>query len=115
MGTIFLYASICLAATYSLWILFLAVMNLKRVHDIGVISKIALRLGYPILALGFVMDAAVNIAVASVLFLELPRELTVTARLTRHIEQRPTHWRGKLSMWIAINLLDAFDPNGIHR
>lgn len=61
------------------------------------------------------MDAAVNIAVASVLFLELPHELTVTARLTRHIEQRPTHWRGKLSMWIAVNLLDAFDPSGVHR
>lgn len=104
-----------LGSAYALWVFYLAVMALKRARDAGTLSPVALRLGWPVLLVGLAIDAAVNLTVASVLFLELPRELTVTARLTRHIEQRPAHWRGRLALWITSHLLDTFDPSGLHR
>lgn len=102
------------ASVYALWILYICVMGLQRARDSGKISRTALALGYPVLYVGLALDALVNVAVFSALMLELPRELTVTARLTRHIENGEG-WRQALALFVASNLLDAFDPRGIHR
>lgn len=102
------------ASVYLLWILYICVMGLQRARDDGSISRVALALGYPVLFVGLALDALVNVVVFSALMLEVPRELTVTARLTRHIEHGEG-WRQKASLWFASTLLDAFDPRGIHR
>jgi hypothetical protein len=47
-----------------------------------------------------------------VLLLEMPQELTVTARLKRHIKES-TDWRSGVASWF-IPLLDPFDPSGKH-
>ena len=104
--------SASLAAFYVLWILYLAVMNLKRVRDQGKLSKLALYLGTPVLFVGYVLDAILNIVVMTVILLELPEELTVSERLKRH-NKDSGGWRKAVALWFE-PLLDPFDPSGDH-
>lgn len=101
-----------LSSTYALWVFYLAVMCLKRAKDAGTISRLALYLAYPVLAIGLLIDLFVNIFVFSLILLELPEELTVTARLKRHGQRGG--WRGDFSRWFCESLLDTFDPSGDH-
>ena len=103
---------IAFGSFYLLWILYLAVMNLKRVKDAGLISPLALTLGYPVLFIGYLLDVLVNITVLTLVLLELPKELTVTARLKRH-NRTSTGWRKSVAVWFE-PLLDPFDPSGDH-
>lgn len=103
---------IALGSFYLLWILYLAVMNLKRIKDAGLISPLALALGYPVLFVGYLLDVLVNITVLTLVLLEFPKELTVTARLKRH-NRTSTGWRKSVAVWFE-PLLDPFDPSGDH-
>ncbi|SNT29145.1 hypothetical protein SAMN06265795_12254 [Noviherbaspirillum humi] len=103
----------CFAGAYLLWLFYLAVMSLQRARDAGTIPRPAYLLGLPILYLGLVIDFACNVMVASLLFLELPREWLVSARVSRHCRSG-VGWRGTLGCWICHSLLDAFDPSGRH-
>lgn len=102
-----------LAITYALWLLYVLVMGLYRAKLQKRLSRVALVLGFPVYAIGYLLDVFVQMTVASVLFLELPREGLVTGRLTRHIK-RGHGWRRDLARWICFHLLDPFDPNGTH-
>lgn len=97
--------------TYALWIFYLAVMNLKRAKDAGQLSKTAKVLGTPVLICGYLLDIFVNVFVMSVVLLEMPDELTVTARLKRH--KKSTGWRLHVVLWLE-PLLDPYDPSGDH-
>ena len=109
---IYLYAAaIGFGATYALWIFYLAVMNLKRARDAGLLNKTALTLGYPVLIVGYLLDAFVNVFVMSLLFVEILEELTVTSRLKRHIKTSDG-WRLRLASWF-IPILNPFDANHI--
>lgn len=99
------------AATYALWVLYLAVMSLKRVRDEGKLSRLAYIFGIPVLYIGLVFDVLINIFVMTVLLLELPKEWLVTTRLKRH--NRGTGWRQKFAAWCE-QFLDPFDPSGDH-
>lgn len=103
---------IFLALTYALWIFFLAVMSLKRARDAGMLHMPAVVLGYPVLIVGWLIDFVVNATVMTALFLELPREMTVTARLKRH-NRTGSSWRKTLAAWFE-PLLDPYDPSGDH-
>ena len=98
-------------AFYLLWFFFLAVMNLKQAKEAGRLNKTAKLMGAPILAIGYILDFLVNIFL-SIPFLEFPHELTVTARLKRHI-RHSIGWRKSLACFF-IPLLDPFDPSGKH-
>lgn len=100
-----------LGITYALWIFYLAVMNLKRAKDAGLLTNTAKALGYPILIVGYILDCFVNFTVMTVLLLEIPQETTVTARLSRH--NQGTGWRKSIAAW-AEPLLDPYDPSGNH-
>lgn len=102
-----------LLALYTLWILYLAVMSLATARNIGKLPRWALWLGYPLLAAGYIMDFLVNITLLSVIMLEVPQELLVTARLTRHINGT-AGWRKSFATWVCQNLLDFADPSGCH-
>lgn len=97
---------------YTLWLFYLAVMNLKRANDANKLTNTAYYLGLPILIVGYTLDVLANMLPVSVLFLEFPRELVVTARLSRHIQG--DGWRSRLARWFCRNLLDQFDPSGCH-
>lgn len=98
---------------YALWVFYLAVMNLKRVKDAGKLGKVAAALGAPVLAVGLALDFLANVLVFTVLLLEPPREATVTARLKRH-KRESRGWRLRVAQWFASELLDHFDPDGVH-
>jgi hypothetical protein len=104
---------IAIGCIYALWLFYLAVMNLIRARDAGTLSRPAYILGLPILLIGLAIDFLTNMILVTILFLELPREPLVTARLSRHINES-TGWRKHLAQWFCKNLLDAFDPSGCH-
>ena len=99
-------------STYALWILFIAVMGLKRARDAGLLTTTAKFLGYPVLIVGYLLDCFVNVTVMTLLLLEIPQELTVTARLKRHLNECDC-WRKSIALWAA-PLLDPYDPSGKH-
>ncbi len=101
-----------IGASYALWIFYLAVMALARARDTGTLGPIAYKLGVPILVVGYLLDFIVNVGPCTLLFLEPPRETTVTARLKRH--KYDAGFRGRIARWMAAHLLDAFDPSGRH-
>lgn len=107
-GWYLLYAT---ASLFLLWVFYLAVMRLwaqKRQSGLNLPSKV---LGYPVLFIGYLLDANANVFVMSVVLLELPRETTVTARLRRHM--KGTGWRRTVSTWFE-PILDPYDPTGNH-
>lgn len=108
------YALLSIPAIWTLWVMFTAVMRLRQVRDEGKLTTAMKVFGYPLLAVGLVLDFLVNVFVGSVLFLELPHEMTLSARLWRLSNGEPGY-RQKVSFWIRTNLLDAIDPSGVHR
>lgn len=104
------------ALLLSPWLLFVfygAVMSLKRARDAGNFHWSLKVLGYPILWVGLALDAFVNVAACSVLFLEVPREWLVTQRLSRH-KLQGSGWRQKLAAFMCVHWLDPLDPSGCH-
>lgn len=102
---------VVLLSFYVLWVLYLAVMNLKRVKNLGLLKPVAVVLAVPILVLGFLLDVILNFVVMTVILLEIPRELTVSERLKRHNEKGG--WRKKVAQLFE-PILDPFDPSGNH-
>lgn len=101
-----------LASCYFLYVFYAAVMNIQRVYEANQLNTVVGKaLAYPTLIIGFTLDVLVNFVVCTVVFLEFPRELTVTHRLRRHKDRKT--YRG----WIARTLepiLDPLDPRGDH-
>lgn len=106
------FAGVSLAGLYVLWIFYLAVMNLKRARDMGLLSRTATALGTPVLIVGYLLDAVLNVVVMSLILLELPREATISQRLKRH-NRDAGGWRKAVAAWFE-PLLDPFDPSGNH-
>jgi hypothetical protein len=101
-----------LLGVWLLWVFYLAVMNLRRAKAVGLLSKTAWVFGTPVLVIGLLLDLLINLLVMSVVLWEIPRELTVTARLKRHHKQS-TGWRLAVVLWFE-PLLDPFDHDGDH-
>lgn len=108
------YVLIFMGITYLLWIHYVAIMRLMQVRDAGLLTVWMKVVGYPALVVGLFLDLIVNVFFVSLLLLELPKEFTVSARLTRHSEYGGG-WRKKVCTVIRVGLLDNIDPNGIHR
>ncbi len=106
------YALFAVAVTYFLYVFYCAVMNIKRVRDMGKLTTLGKAFGYPTLAIGLVLDLLCNVFVMSLLFLELPQELTVTSRLKRH-NRESTGWRLAIVKFFE-PVLDPLDPDGDH-
>jgi hypothetical protein len=108
-----LYAALIgLASLYLLWIFYLAVMNLKRAKEAGLLTKTAKVLGMPVLIVGYALDCFVNVTLMTIVLFEVPQETTVTARLKRH-NRESSGWRKTVAVW-AEPLLDPYDPSGDH-
>lgn len=98
--------------TWAFYLLFTALLRAKRE---GTISRFSLILGYPLVAVGAILDILLNVTVGTILFLELPhyKRLFLTARMARLIRE-DYGWRGDVAAWICSRLLDSFDPSGKH-
>lgn len=99
-------------ACYGLYVFYCAVMNIKRVRDMGKLTKLGMAFGYPTLVIGLVLDLLVNVFVMTLILLELPRELTVTSRLKRH-HRESSGWRLSIVKFFE-PVLDPLDPTGDH-
>lgn len=108
---------VMVGSMYALWLFFLAIMNLKRAKLAGTLSKTAAFFGYPLLFIGYVLDAFVNMTFMSIILLELPHwnegEVLVTDRLKRIRRTAPIGWRRNVADWF-VPLLNPYDPTGPH-
>lgn len=97
---------------YALWLLFILAMSFKRVWpNLGAVAK---ALAAPVIIIGFMVDVLVNVA-SSVVFLDLPRELTLSRRLKRyHYNADHPWWRRRIADFVCQQMLDKFDPDGDH-
>lgn len=101
---------------YCFWLLYVLVMGLYRAWLSKRLTRVALVLSVPALALGYLVDLVANWTVAVAVFCEFPKrplEL-VTDRLTRYIELDADEWKKGCAQWICANLLDYFDPHDRH-
>jgi len=96
--------------TYLFWTCYLAYTSLKASKDLNTLPRVAFILALPLIAAAYVLDVFYNIFIASFIFLELPRTLTLTARCSSHLSD--TGWRGNLARWLCKNLLDPFQTGG---
>ncbi|MES1979540.1 MAG: hypothetical protein V4451_15975 [Pseudomonadota bacterium] len=108
-----LLALLLVTAPYQLWCDYLGVMALKRQRDNGGLSGAAKFFGTYVLIRGYLLDFLCNTVHATIILREFPRELTVTKRLRRHIENNTAHAAKCLAF--RTQLLDGFDPAGIHQ
>ena len=111
MTAVLIYLGAALGVTYALYVFYGCVMNIKRVRDMGKLSPIGYAFGYPTLLIGYALDVLCNWFVMTVVFLELPRETTVTARMKRH--NQGAGWRKRI-VQVFEPLLDPLDPSGDH-
>lgn len=107
------YAGYSLLAFWALWIMFVCVMRLQMLRDAGQLTTGQKVLGYPVLLIGLVLDLALNTVACTVIFLELPQEYTVSARLWRHSTEGDG-WRRSFALFVRSQLLDTADPRGFH-
>jgi hypothetical protein len=101
---------LCLGSMYLLWAVFLAAMDLDEARNAGMLTLPVKILGYPLIVAGLLVDLLVDWGPATLLFLEFPREYTVSDRLGRLV--RTTGWRQSLALWIAMNLLNSVSGKG---
>lgn len=108
---------------YLCWFFFIAVMALKIAKDAGTLTLADKILGYPVVAVGLVVDAVANITGATIIFLMLPdllrwstktvtlpilgvcrlpafndAGLTITARVQNLVNQPTPSWRRTLAL-----------------
>jgi hypothetical protein len=112
LGDNFLIVVYIYLSILAFYTLYLAIMSLYRGYLAKTLSLESKLLGYPILVVGLTVDFVMNVTLFSLIFLELPSEWLVTARLKRHINK--STWRGKLARWLCHTLLSPFDPTGDH-
>lgn len=96
------------------WGLFVLVMGIYRAHLDHRLTTFQTWLGLPWVIIGYTVDVFSNIFIASILFLELPKELLVTSRLSRYINTDGASRRKSIAGYICENILDSFDPTGVH-
>lgn len=106
------YVGLSLGITYALYVWYAAVMNIKRVRDMGKLTTMGKVLAYPTLVIGFILDLLVNWFVMTVILVEIPRELTVTSRLKRHHKESTGYRLAVVKFFEPV--LDPLDPSGDH-
>lgn len=105
-------ALVIAAGLYLLFLLYIVVMGLYRAHLQKRLGRTLKVLGAPVLMVGALMDVLVNLTLATIVFLDIPRELMLTMRLQRYM--RGGGWRRSWANWLCAKLLDPFDPSGSH-
>jgi len=109
-----LFWAMCgLVSFFILWLLFLAVMNIDQARSEGKLPRDLVVPAYTALAIGYLVDFVVQVTFASVLWLELPRELTVSERVAR-LYREGHGYRLTLALWFRRVLLAPFDRSGGH-
>lgn len=99
---------------WALWILYVAMMNVQRAATNSALPWQAKMLVIPTTVVFDIIEFVANVVVCTLLFWDLPREITVSDRLRRYA-QDPARagWR-----MIGVNfirpMIDPFDHKGPH-
>jgi hypothetical protein len=88
-------------------------MGIYRAHLDDRLTGINKTLAIPVVAVAIILDILANITIATVVFLDLPRELLITTRLQKYMK-KDTGWRKKIAKYLCDHILDPFDPRGNH-
>ena len=88
-----------------LWAFFVIVMKLK----VSPPKKPLYYLAYAFFIFAYFWDILCNLIVLPFVFLELPHEFTVSARIQRHAVES-SGWRKNLSVWFATKLINPYSP-----
>lgn len=97
---------------YVLYVYFCAITNLQRVYEANKLTLVGKFLAYPTVAVGMVIDVFVNATLGTIIFLELPKEWTLSLRLKRYINAG-SGYRLAIAKFIE-PVLDPLDPSGDH-
>lgn len=99
---------------WSLWILYVAMMNIDRSMADKPLPWQAKLIVYPTVGVFNVVEFVANVLVCTLIFLDLPREITVSDRLRRYyINPERYGWRLVIVNFIK-PMLDPFDHKGPH-
>ena len=101
----------CLFLLFLLWIV---ISGLSRAHAEGRLSPHVIAVGTGIAYIGLAWDVLCNVLICTVIFLDIPREATLSQRLRRLL--LTTGWRQRLALWFAVDLINPFsvDPSDPH-
>lgn len=97
---------------YALYIYFCALTNLQRVYQANKLTLLGKCFAYPSVVIGVGIDVIVNTFIATVVFMEFPKEWTLSMRLKRYLETG-SGYRLAVAKWIE-PVLDPLDPSGDH-
>jgi len=76
------------------------------------ITAVAFLVAAMVVGIFYILDFIVNVYVCSLVFLDFPRETTVTSRLDR--EYLRGGWRASIAVFVAKHFLNTYDPKGQH-
>ena len=92
---------------------YIIVMGLDGANKQGKLPPWFVKVGKVFAAVGLVWDVLCNVFITTFIFMELPREATISQRLRRLVQQ-PTGWRKPLAVWFSVNLLNPFSYGKPH-
>ena len=99
---------------WALWVLYIAMMNIKRVFDTQEMSFRVKMLVYPTVAVFELVEIISNVFVCTIIFLDWPKEIRVSDRLRRYWNNPYRYgWRLHIVKFLK-PMLDPFDPTGKH-
>ncbi len=107
------FGVVAVVSIYALYVYYCAIMNILRVYRQGKLTVLGRVFGIPTLAVGLALDVFVNIFIATVVFLDPPREWTLSIRLSRYLQHSNSGYRHAVARWIE-PVLDPLDPSGDH-
>lgn len=93
--------------------LYIIVMGFDGANKQGKLAPWFVTFGKVFAAVSLVWDVICNVLWTSIIFLELPREATISQRLRRLVKGSPG-WRKDLALWFSINLLNPFSYGKPH-
>ena len=94
------------------WVFYLAMCSLKRAYDADKIPKPLLPVAWALLGMFLVADAVFNVVVGTAIFWQLPSTLLFTKRCKQN--KLRADWRATEARWWCSNVLNPFDPSGVH-
>lgn len=93
---------------YVMWLGYVLAMHIiAKWDELPMASKV---LGGPAALVAYLADIVLNWTIVALLFLDLPREPTITERLHRY-QENPNTKRAKVARWVCVHLLNPFDPD----
>ena len=96
------------ASTYILWLAYVFTMGVRERWDtLPMASKV---LAFLPVVFAYLLDIAINVVIITVLYWEIPKEVTLTKRLHRWQMMSMRHpIRARKSKWVCENILNPFD------